>query len=270
MLISMSLYEKIRSEIGKGISTVMLGAAFIVSGCGPLERPEKGFYPTRNIEITMESIDYKVKKVGKKIQTTSAHKDDRWLFSGATTTDVGGEIDSASVGIGGSLGLGYKVGWLDMRVNAGLNVRHNSVEDEGYHVGLYDWKQQENDYRHPWQGAFVFTQINPGSYTLTPKVGAEITLFEKLMVGCDVGFPYMEWEAKSGHDRYSCWETVQHETWRDFGSRLSGKVGWKFTDEEVETLLFVRVFKESYAPEFAGEKAEIEATGWGAGIQFSF
>ena len=71
----------------------------------------------------------------------------------------------------------------------------------------------------------------------------------------------MGWKMERGHDRWSHHQAVHKETWRGFGKRVGGFVGISAgdVDTNIDRLLIgLYVGKESYEPEFEGEKGEIE------------
>lgn len=257
------------------LSGIVLSGLTALGGCSRQDFGDTGFYYAPNAGAQIEILEWKVKKLGPKIQTTQAHSDDKWLFSGQTTTDIatkGEELKGSGLTLYGEGAFGYKKEWLDTRAGIGFGARINNNEADEYHEGIFDWKQQENDHRHPWRGAFVYTEVKPGEYTLIPQVGAELTLFDRITFRGEVGFPWMEWETESGHDRYGRYESVQKEESSQFGQRYVGKVKLRLTepDKKVEVNLSIGYAHETHTPKFAEEKAEIEGKGWLFGLDISW
>lgn len=265
------LCDKIKSKVKLtkfDLVTGILSAAIFLGGCSVGNASKKeGLYPLAGFNLGAESIKYKVKKLGKKIQTTPVHPDDSGFLTGQTTTNLEGDKErDFALKVGGDIGVGYNADSADVRFRFGGDIRYNPLSGSDFREGLYDTKQQVSDVRPPGSGSFVFTQLNPDAITLIPRIGIETTLFEKLDFGVEVGFPYMEWAIKSGHDRWGRWQTVQKDSWKGFGKRYAGKIGWRLENG----LIFLSVFKESYKPDFAGEDAEIEDVGIFIGYEYRF
>lgn len=239
---------------------MFFAAGIFLSGCAvdaPIAGKELvGIYPAANLGLGVEPITYKA-KLGRKIKTTPVHPADSGFLSGGTAT----EPDSRnwdSLNWAPNAGLFGSIGTRDLRLIGGLSARWNLLHyEDDYHEGFYSTRQQVSDIRPKSQGSFVFTQIVPDAFTIIPSVGVEGRI-GKLLMEASIGFPYMEWTARSGHDRWGFWETVQHDSWRGFGTRYSGTLGYDFNDND---MLSVTVFCEEYQPEFAGESAEISGIG---------
>lgn len=251
-------------ELKNKLISLFLTGVLSISGC--LMRMNKKIetkgpiYPEVGLRVGAEIINYDVKKIGKKIQTTGVHPDDSGFLYGKTTTNVyGSETDFAP-----KLGLEASIGTDFLRLYGGIDGRIHSLSGKGYGEGLCDSKQQISDNRHPSQGSFVFTQIDPDSFSWVPFVGIEGVLFNKIHAGVEVGFPNYGFTAKSGHDRWGKWQTVQKDHWRGFGKKIGGFIGISLEEFPNESELHDRFLgfymgKETYGPTFAGEKAEIES-----------
>lgn len=225
---------------------------------------ENGFLSVKP-RISLEAERWRVKKLGRKIQTTSVHPDDSGFLTGETTADLKGEKKVAGALTVGLVGL---IGDDDLKLKIGGDLRYNFLSHEDdYHEGLYDWRQQVSDTRPPSQGSFVFSQLIPDHFTYIPFVGVETKLSESLLLGIEMGFPYMEWEVRSGHDRWARWETIQRDSWRGFGRRYTGSILYKISEDNE---LFLSPFYEKYSPKFAGEGAKIDAFGVFLGMRFRF
>ena len=217
------------------------------------KEPKEGVYSAVEARLVMDLVYYKA-DLGKKITTTPVHSSDSGFLSGETTTKPGGGTTFAP-----GLGLFGSIGTENLRVIGGISSRWNTLHHEdGYREGFHSTKQQVSDIRPPSRGSFVFTQLVPGTFTFIPSVGLEGKIRENLTIGATVGFPYMEWTARSGHDRWGSWETVQDDSWKGFGTRYTGTLGWDLNDSDK---IFLGVFWEEYRPEFAGEGAEISGIG---------
>lgn len=240
----------------------------LVCGCAvnaPIteEKPEKGIYFAVDKVIGIEPVTYKA-ELGKKIKTTPVHPDDSGFLSGETATEPDSyELNPFRldcINLAPNVGLLGSVGSENLRFVGGLLARWNLLHYwDGYQQGLYSVKQQVSDVRSSGSGSFVFTQVRPDLFTFIPSVGI-IGKSEKLTMELDMGFPYMGWEVRSGHDRWAKWETVQYDSWRDFGIRYTGTLGFNPNGND-NTKFFISIFYEEYRPEFAGEEAKISGIG---------
>ncbi len=233
-------------------------SVFYLGGCKSLDPgPKFGLEGRLGVDIVNYNPD-----LGEKISTTPVHPADSTFLSGKTTTSPSG-YDSDHTDFAPKLGLFATLGDENLKVVGGIDWRWNPLHhSDGYREGIYSARQQVSDFRPPSSGSFVFTQVIPGAFTLIPSVGIEGKLGEKLILGGSIGFPYMEWEARSGHDRWGSWETVQHDSWKGFGMRYAATIGLKLNDRNRFLLSF---FQEKYRPDFAGEGATIS----GRGLLFS-
>lgn len=242
----------------KTLLFVFVVAGMFFSGCAmnnflAEEEPKEGVYSAVETRLIIEPLRYEA-DLGKKITTTPVHSDDSMFLSGETTTKPGKKTAWAP-----SLGLFGSIGTENLRVIGGISGRWNTLHHEdGYREGFHSTRQQVSDIRPPSMGSFVFTQLVPSAFTFIPSVGLEGKIRENLTIEATVGFPYMEWTARSGHDRWGSWETVQRDSWKGFGTRYTATLGWDLYDSDK---LFVGVFWEKYRPEFAGEGANISGIG---------
>lgn len=205
----------------------------------------------------LDVVNYKP-ELGKNISTTPVHPDDSAFLSGETTTAPSG-YDSDHRGSALKLGFFSGIGSESLRIVGGIDGRWNLMHyRDGFREGIFSVKQQVSDFRPPSSGSFVFTQVVPGAYTLIPSVGIEGKLGERLILGGSIGFPYMEWEVRSGHDRFARWETVQRDSWKGFGTMYTATLGMELDDRNK---LLVSFFHEKYRPDFAGESATISGRG---------
>lgn len=249
-----------------GLFLLVIGVGLFFGGCSFSSfEEEKSSDPLIKPRFGLDAVQWEVKKLGRKIQTTSVHPADSGFLTGETTTDLDGEKgwDPAP-----KLGLIGLIGGEDLRLKLGGDVRYNpAASANGYQEGFYDVRQQISDTRLATSGSFVFTQLTPDHLTYIPFVGAETRIAENIFLSFEVGFPYMEWKVRSGHDRWAHWETVQRDTWKGFGMRYAGSISFT-TNGRGE--FFISPFYEKYDPEFAGEEAEIE--GWGVffGLAYRF
>lgn len=205
-------------------------------------------------------------ELGEKIRTTPVHPSDSLFLSGSTTTanpDDGLNFDFApKLGISGSVGSGV------LRLIGGASVRFNWLStQDGYREGMHSVRQQVSDTRPSGSGSFVFTQVIPEFYTITPSVGVEWDIANNVTLEASVGFPYMEWEVQSGHDRVGLWETVQTDSWSGFGMRYSAGTHFTFFDN-IRAVL--QGFYEEFEPDFAGEEATISGAGGYLGFSVRF
>ena len=232
-------------------------------------RKKKDIYPAKKSELSLEYLKYDV-NLGKKIQTTPVHPDDSSFLSGETTTDVGG---TGSVGLKYSLEGSIGNEWLRGFVKGALRYNALSSQDE-YKRGIYDTKQQESDTRHPSSGSFVFTHLDVGLLTFIPSAGLEAKLSEKFLLSAEYGFPYMGFEARSGHDRFGAWQTVQKDSWDGFGRMWGLNLTYIPESERDWTgdkwSFNVYYMQEKYTPNFAGEDAKIQTGVFGLGLVHKF
>lgn len=211
--------------------------------------------------VGFDLVRWKIEDLGKKIQTTSVHPDDSRFLTGKTTTKVEGKSKSD---FSPKIGLASIIGDENLNLKIGADIRYNLLSaTDGFREGFYDTRQQVSDTRLPANGSFVFTQLTPGKAAYMPFVGIEARLAEGLFWGFEIGFPYMKWEARSGHDRWGSWETVQRDSWEGFGIRYAGNLALKIHNNGE---LYIAPFYEEYSPDFVGEEAKIEGWGVFAGI----
>ncbi len=241
----------------KTLLFVFVAAGMFFSGCAmnssAEKEPKEGVFLAAETRFVIEPVRYKA-DLGKKIATTPVHLSDSMFLSGETTTEPGRETTCAP-----SLGLFGSIGSKNLRIVGGVSGRWNTLHHEdGYREGFHSTRQQVSDIRPPSNGSFVFTQLVPGAFTFIPSVGLEGKIREDITMRATVGFPYMEWTARSGHDRWGSWETVQRDSWKGFGTRYTGTLGWELNDSDK---IFIGVFWEKYRPEFAGERAKISGMG---------
>jgi hypothetical protein len=202
--------------------------------------------------------------LGKNISTTPVHPDDSSFLSGETTVyPSDSETDVAP-----KLGIFSTLGDKRLKFFGGIDCRWNPLHQyNGFREGMYGITQQSSDTRPASQGSFVFTQVIPGSSTLIPSAGIEGRIIGNITLGGSIGFPYMEWKARSGHDRYAKWETFQSDSWDGFGLRYDLTLGINFSNR---ASLLVSYFDEEYEPNFAGENATIRGCGLLLSFAYSF
>jgi len=243
-----------RKDRKSSLFLLFVGISLFYGGCSSV-KPRIGF----------ELTQWEVKELGGKIQTTPVHSDDSGFLTGRTITNLDGD---KTWDVAPKAGLLASIGDDNLRFNIGADIRYNPLSHkDDYHEGLYDWRQQVSDTRPPSQGSFVFTQLTPDYFTYIPFVGVERKLSERLCLGFEVGFPYMQWEVRSGHDRWGRWETVQRDSWSGFGMRYTGNVLFKINENGE---FFISPFYEQYNPEFAGQGAKIRGLGLFLGVGWRF
>ncbi|MEE9274463.1 MAG: hypothetical protein V3V62_04040, partial [bacterium] len=115
--------------------------------------------------------------------------------------------------------------------------------------------------------SFVFTQLIPDPVTLIPFVGFELLMTKDFWIGAELGLPYTGFDVRSGHDRFSSFETVRKDSWDGFGKSGSGRLSYVVSDN-VE--IFAVGGQEKYTPRFAGEKATIRIVFGFFGIKVKF
>lgn len=260
MFLVLDKKEKKMNTKPKILLFMFVAVGMFFSGCAvnvPLagEEAKEGIYSKTEMRLGIEPIVYKA-DLGEKIKTTPVHPHDFSFLSGATSTEPDKKTTWAP-----TAGLFGSIGSKNLRVVGGVSGRWNMLHhDDGFREGFYDTKQQASDIRPASKGSFVFTQLVPDVFTFIPSVGLEGEI-KNLTIGATVGFPYMGWTARSGHDRWGSWETVQDDSWRGFGTRYTGTLGFNLSDENDDDKFFISVFYEEYRPEFAGEKAKISGIG---------
>jgi len=248
-------------NFSKFLSTLFLSGFLATSGCmiraNKKIETDSPIYPEAGFRAGVELIDYEVKELGDKIQTTGVHPDD-WFLSGTTTTDLEGKSSKDFVP---KLGLEASLGWDFLRVYTGVDARVHSLSSKNHTVDLYDNPQQSSDIRPSSQGSFVYSKLSTEPFSFVPFVGVEGVIAEKIHLGFEIGKPYMGWKMERGHDRWSHHQKVHEETWNGFGKRIGGFAGFSIDDSDSNLdrlLIGLYVGKESYEPEFAGEKGKIE------------
>ncbi|MDP2910628.1 MAG: hypothetical protein Q8N58_02495 [bacterium] len=216
--------------------------------------------------IGVEPTEWEIKKIGKKIQTNPVYlypSEDYQEIS----TDLKGEEYSRT---GFKVGLFKGMGDEKLKLNLGADVRFNLVDySEKYKDGFHQESEQVAE--DLYETASVFTQVVSGSFTYIPFVGLDFQWSEDFSLGFEVGFPYAEWEAYSGH-HYSendDFQESQKDFWKGFGLRYAGSASFKLNDSG-DMRLLISAFHETYNPEFAGEEAEIFGSGIFIGLQSEF
>jgi hypothetical protein len=262
--------EKIKPRIKsleKELATGLLSGTLLIAGCNAnANKKNEIFNPDTTytkpyFKLDLEAVNYKVKELGDKIQTTPPHpKDTGWVKQPTKTNLVGKSAGGFAFKTGG--GLGYYNSDLGLSLFGGGDIRILGLSSE-FRDGLYDNLQHTTDSRPPQIGSFVFTQLNPSVLTYIPKIGIEKGT-KNAAIGFEYGFPYMTWEARSGHDRWSSWENVQSEKWRGFGTRWEVKL--RYQEKDSNNYGFFSVFGENYKMKFAGENAKVGGLGVSFGV----
>ncbi len=236
---------------------VVVGMIFC-EGCVVAEKEVKqGIYSKTEMRLGVDTVVYKA-DLGKNIKTTPVHPDDPSFLSGETATGPD-SYDVDNLNWAPIAGLFGSIGSKNLRLVGGVSGRWNMLHyEDDYREGFHSTKQQVSDLRPKSDGSFVFTQLVPDAFTFIPSVGLEAEI-SNLTIGANVGFPYMGWEARSGHDRWGSWETAQKDSWKGFGTRYSGTIGFNLNNENDK--LFISVFQEEYKAKFAGDKAKISGLG---------
>ena len=240
----------------------LIVTAIVFGGCvSSISSVEKGqnIYSLAESRFSVEIIRYKA-SLGEKITTTPVHPDDSSFLSGETSVEPNKKNTWAP-----SLGLFGSIGTKELRLVCGISSRSNPLHyNDGTREGFYDNRQQVSDLRPPSEGSFVFTQLKPDAFTFIPSVGLECSI-DHLTIRGSFGLPYMKWTARSGHDRYSSWETIQRDSWRGFGKRYALTLDFN-SNEDNNQKYFISYFNEKYEPKFAGEDATLSGNGLMIGI----
>lgn len=240
------------------------------SGCAldiPLVGKEsrEGIYPAVKARLGLEAAFYK-SDLGKKIKTTPVHPADAGFLAGKTATEPD-DYDTDNLNIAPKAGIFGSIGTNNIRFFGGMLGRWNLLHYvDDYQEGFYEVKQQVSDTRPKSQGSLVFTQLKPGAFTAIPYVGVEGKI-KNLIMEASVGFPYMEWEARSGHDRWGRWQAVQSDSWTGFGTRYTGSLGYELNKN---SKIFFSVFYEQYKPDFVSEKGTVSGIGGFLGLIYNF
>ena len=243
------------------VALLLVLSALLLTNCSaPVKRWDHNGkkYTEIGVRANLDYIQWTF-DIGDAIQTTGVHPDDAGFLTGTTTTDLDGED-----GLLPRVGLMASIGTNKMRVTCGTDLRFCLAGDD-YQKGWYDTRQHSSDQRPPSGGSFVFTQLTPDLLSMMPYVALEVWLHEKVILGIEAGFPYTGFEARSGHDRFGSWKTVQKDDWSGFGTRFAGTAGYKYDDN---LLISLGAFQESYQAEFVGEDADIK--GGGGFIEFRY
>ncbi|MFH1746215.1 MAG: hypothetical protein ABIG44_04145 [Planctomycetota bacterium] len=253
------------------------GVAFMCCGCGVEYRAgegegEKGgdaIYMAGKVRLGIEAMSYKT-RLGSRIQTTAVHPADAGFLTGATATEpdrfhVGNEDrrdgdeddnreEEDQLNWAPTVGVFGSVGTEALRAVVGLSGRVNLLAGRtGYREGLYSVRKQHSDMRSDSNASYVFTQVWPGPAAFIPSAGLESRIGPVFLAG-EVGFPYQEWNVRSGHDRGGRWQTVQRDSWTGWGIRYAGTVGVKDDD----TTYFVTGAYEDFGRvKFAGQRGDI-------------
>jgi hypothetical protein len=137
-----------------------------------------------------------------------------------------------------------------------LGARVNTLHwDDGYRDGMYGVARDVAD-----PSTYIFSQVTPGWYSLIPSVGGQVR-FPELTVRAGVGFPYMEWEARSGYDfpDEEAWQTVNKDSWTGFGARYFVDFSY---GEDTNSGLFLSLFFEDFDTSFGDVYGPGVLAGW--------
>jgi len=216
--------------------------------------------------IGVEPTEWEIKKIGKKIQTNPVYTYPNGDYQ-EISTDLKGEEYSRT---GFKVGLFKGIGDEKLKLNLGADVRFNLVDySEEYKDGFCQESEQVAE--DAYETTSVFTQVVSGSFTYIPFVGLDLQWSKDFSLGFEVGFPYAEWEAHSGHhySEYDSWQEAQKDFWKGFGLRYAGNAYFNIGDDK-NLRFVVSAFYEMYNPEFAGEEAEIFGSGIFIGLESKF
>jgi len=137
-----------------------------------------------------------------------------------------------------------------VRFGAGVDLRTEvlAFADE-YERGISDTEQRG--------GPTVFTRIVPGYCTGIAFLKAEALILERVLLGLELGATYTELKAEAGLKTDGEWTTVREDSWSGSGTKLDGIVGYK---RQAGGIFALHLSRESYAPSFLGEDADIDIT----------
>jgi hypothetical protein len=197
-----------------------------------------GYAPRFQLELSQYTAD-----LDTAFATTPVHPADAGFLTGSTSVQPDSYMNAGlRLGIIGYATSGY------VRLGMGCDAAFNTLGGlDSEREGMYDTRQQVSDTRPAGSGSFVFSQVTPSYWTIMPCLEASVGNFESITFTLGIGFPFMEWEAKSGHDRFGSWQTVQDDSWTGVGTRFYLAGNFNLDDNMAFSL---GGYTEKYSPGF--------------------
>ncbi len=251
-----SVFEKISGYVG----SLLLAGAMAVSGCSvyhPIKRSEEYFKPQPKYVIAppVHNSDSIYTEIGVRAGVDIARTDVRLSKEKRTVpvhpADAKGSsgrgvvMGSESYSIRPHLGLEWSIGRDDLRFKLGGDAKVDFFE--------HDQKLQALP-----SGYESYGYNDTKSYTLTPFVGFDAELYDKIGLGLEFGLPFNKGEYEIGHYRWDSKEPIARYPWRTFGKSINIRLGDKLKGDHKDFWGFVYGI-EKYDTELGGEKTDIES-----------
>jgi len=279
--------EKIANPIRAGLCAALLSLA---SGCAfyfPSEKFEKyrdgdEIYSEVGLRAGAE-IGIGTMQLSEEKRSVYVHADDGGPSRGKVVLDIDKDFTPMQV----KLGLEGSVGVKAVRVKAGFDLKQNSgtytepvteaeyPKDAASSDRYADIKLQPlpGGYVHDfgpfghWEGyeSYGYAQLSQDGFaSIDPFVGIDFNLGHEnnFMLGFEYGFPYTEYNFEKGHWRWNSFETIERDSYKGRGQRMTAKIGYR------PVCLYVS--QEDYKVKLGDEKADCKNIFGGFMMQLEF